>query len=43
MVAPNGHPEKPIPDFSDQNGTVIAMGAYDQGKHVNLSILLPIM
>ena len=33
MVAPNGHPEKPIPDFSDQNGTVIAMGAYDQGKH----------
>lgn len=33
MVAPNGHPEKPIPDFSDQNGTVIAMGAYDQDKH----------
>ena len=33
MVALNGHPEKPIPDFSDQNGTVIAMGAYDQGKH----------
>ena len=33
MVAPNGHPEKPIPDFIDQNGTVIAMGAYDQGKH----------
>lgn len=33
MVAPNGHPEKPIPDFSDQNGSVIAMGAYDQGKH----------
>ena len=33
MVAPNGHPEKPIPDVSDQNGTVIAMGAYDQGKH----------
>lgn len=33
MVAPNGHPEKPIPDFSGQNGTVIAMGAYDQGKH----------
>jgi len=33
MVAPNGHPEKPIPDFSDQNGTVIAMGAYNQDKH----------
>ena len=33
IVALNGHPEKPIPDFSDQNGTVIAMGAYDQGKH----------
>ena len=33
MVALNGHPEKPIPDFSDQNGTVIAMGAYDQDKH----------
>ncbi|MCR1879203.1 fibrinogen-binding adhesin SdrG C-terminal domain-containing protein [Limosilactobacillus reuteri] len=33
MVAPNGHPEKPIPDFSDQNGTVIAMGTYDQDKH----------
>ncbi|MGF0013608.1 fibrinogen-binding adhesin SdrG C-terminal domain-containing protein [Limosilactobacillus reuteri] len=33
MVALNGHPEKPIPDFSDQNGTVIAIGAYDQGKH----------
>ncbi len=33
MVAPNGHPEKQIPDFSDQNGTVIAMGAYDQDKH----------
>ncbi|QDR71686.1 hypothetical protein FOD75_00430 [Limosilactobacillus reuteri] len=33
MVAPNGHPEKPIPDFSDQNGTVIAMGAYDQDNH----------
>lgn len=33
MVASNGHPEKPIPDFSDQNGTVIAMGAYDQDKH----------
>lgn len=33
MVTPNGHPEKPIPDFSDQNGTVIAMGAYDRDKH----------
>lgn len=33
IVALNGHPEKPIPDFSDQNGTVIAIGAYDQGKH----------
>ncbi len=33
MVAPNGHPEKPIPDFSDQDGIVIAMGAYDQDKH----------
>lgn len=33
MVAPNGHPEKPIPDFSDQDGIVIAMGAYDRDKH----------
>ncbi|MRH72403.1 hypothetical protein GIX77_03625 [Lactobacillus reuteri] len=33
MVAPNGHPEKPVPDFSDQDGVVIAMGAYDRDKH----------
>lgn len=33
MVAPNGHPEKPIPDFSDQDGIVIAMGTYDRDKH----------
>lgn len=33
MVAPNGHPEKPVPDFSDQDGIVIAMGAYDRDKH----------
>lgn len=33
MVAPNGHPEKPVPDFSDQGGVVIAMGAYDRDKH----------
>lgn len=33
MVAPNGHPKKPVPDFSDQDGVVIAMGAYDRDKH----------
>lgn len=33
MVAPNGHPKKPIPDFSDQDGIVIAMGTYDRDKH----------
>lgn len=33
MVASNGHPEKPVPDFSDQDGVVIAMGAYDRDKH----------
>ncbi|MCC4397631.1 fibrinogen-binding adhesin SdrG C-terminal domain-containing protein [Limosilactobacillus reuteri] len=33
MVAPNGHPEKSVPDFSDQDGVVIAMGAYNQDKH----------
>ncbi|MCC4502574.1 fibrinogen-binding adhesin SdrG C-terminal domain-containing protein [Limosilactobacillus reuteri] len=33
MVAPNGHSEKPVPDFSDQDGVVIAMGAYDRDKH----------
>ncbi|KEQ20298.1 hypothetical protein HF82_08920 [Limosilactobacillus reuteri] len=33
MVAPNGHPEKPIPDFSDQDGVIIAMGAYNRDKH----------
>lgn len=33
MAAPNGHPEKPVPDFSDQDGVVIAMGAYDRDKH----------
>lgn len=33
MVAPNGHPEKPVPGFSDQDGVVIAMGAYDRDKH----------
>lgn len=33
MVALNGHPEKPVPDFSDQDGVVIAMGAYDRDKH----------
>ncbi|PWT34935.1 hypothetical protein DKZ31_05955 [Limosilactobacillus reuteri] len=33
MVAPNDHPEKPVPDFSDQDGVVIAMGAYDRDKH----------
>lgn len=33
MVAPNGHLEKPVPDFSDQDGVVIAMGAYDRDKH----------
>lgn len=33
MVASNGHPETPVPDFSDQDGVVIAMGAYDRDKH----------
>ncbi|MRG88969.1 fibrinogen-binding adhesin SdrG C-terminal domain-containing protein [Limosilactobacillus reuteri] len=33
MVAPNGHPEKPVPDFSDQDGVIIAMGAYNRDKH----------
>lgn len=41
MVAPNGHPEKPVPDFSDQDGVVIAMGPMTVIS-TNLSILLPI-
>ncbi|MBB1069824.1 fibrinogen-binding adhesin SdrG C-terminal domain-containing protein [Limosilactobacillus sp. RRLNB_1_1] len=33
IIAPNGHPQKPIPDFTDQNGVVIAMGEYYPEKH----------
>lgn len=33
IVAPNGHLQKPIPDFVDQDGVVIAMGEYYANKH----------
>lgn len=32
-VAPSGHPEKPVADFVDQDGVVIAMGEYVPAKH----------
>ncbi|MBB1100285.1 fibrinogen-binding adhesin SdrG C-terminal domain-containing protein [Limosilactobacillus sp. WF-MT5-A] len=33
IVAPNGHPQNPIPDFTDQNGTIIAGGKYHPDQH----------
>ncbi|MBB1078370.1 fibrinogen-binding adhesin SdrG C-terminal domain-containing protein [Limosilactobacillus sp. STM2_1] len=33
IIAPNGHPHKPIVDFADQDGVVIAMGEYNPTKH----------
>ncbi len=33
IIAPNGHPQKPIADFADQDGVVIAMGEYHPAKH----------
>lgn len=33
IVAPNGHPQKPIADYVDQDGEVIAMAEYQPDKH----------